>query len=228
MAEVSPNDQFQKVLTTAEGQFKKKKIAVRFGPWGKMRFIIDEPSLNEALSVSDINEHTFRTIFDNEIGPLLEATIRGAVEQYVQNFTARYTPAREQRESRESRMATLRERAKLVENALVSPELRGRYLIKVSSKHPRLRTSDWEVAKKLELSTKEPWLQPYATISFETVLPPEASVVGFGWLSLFTSEPPGQADFCTFDCDQDDLDDLIESLQRARTALRSHAGAPNA
>lgn len=226
MPDISPNDQFQEVLSIAEAQFRKRKITVRFDPWGKMRFVIDEPSLNEALRAASIDEQTFRTIFGSEIGPLLEGTIRGAIEEYVQSLTARYV-SREQREPRASLMATLRERASRVERSLATPELRGRYLIKSSSKRPRLRASEWEVVRKTALSTKEPWLQPYATIAFETVLPPEGPWVGSGWLSLFSSEPSGQTDFCTFDCDEEDLDDLIERLKEAKAALHKTQAVPN-
>src|SRR2546422_3854854 len=38
-----------------------------------------------------------------------------------------------------------------VKNTLVSQELRARYLIKASSKHPRLRSYTWEVAKKFDV-----------------------------------------------------------------------------
>ncbi|HTU47520.1 MAG TPA: hypothetical protein VMF91_20830 [Bryobacteraceae bacterium] len=221
MPEVSPSDQFQRVLTVAEEQFRKNKISVRFGPLGAMRFIIDEASLKEALSVSGFEEPTFRTIFDNEIGPLLEAVIRGSVEQYIET---RYLM--ESKEQRAPQRAILRERAAIIEKSLATPTLRGRYLIKISSKHSRLQASEWEVARKTDLSSKKqhPYLHPYATISFETISPVEPPSRMLPWFSFFWSEPVGRAEFCVFDCDEGDLDDLIDCLQQAKTALRRAQG----
>ena len=91
MAELSSDVQFQKILAVAEGQLKNKKIQVRFGPQGKMRFIIDEDGLRTALAspaASGLSEETFRGIFHSEVGPLLEAVIRAAVDQYIEAYAA--------------------------------------------------------------------------------------------------------------------------------------------
>ncbi len=83
MAALSSQDQFQRSLGVAAVQFKKKKISVRFGPTGKMRFVIDELSLKDALLAAGVEESLFRGIFDDEIDPLLEAIVRGGLEQYI-------------------------------------------------------------------------------------------------------------------------------------------------
>ena len=111
------------------------------------------------------------------------------------------------------------ERAKLVQAAIIDSELTGRYLIKKTSKHPRLRKSEWEVARKISLSfDKQGPVQPYITLTFETIRP-EASLGTLGWLPFFPSESIGRSEFCTFDCDEGDLDDIIKVLQDARIAL---------
>lgn len=86
MAELSSSEDFHKALAIATDQVKNKKIKVRFGPQGKMRFIIDEDGLRRALATptaSRLSEATFREIFHNEVGPLLEAVIRDSVDQNV-------------------------------------------------------------------------------------------------------------------------------------------------
>jgi hypothetical protein len=215
MPDISPIEQFQKVLAIAGTQLKENKIQVRFGPQGKMRFIIDEASLKGALA--GIDDATFREIFHNEVGPLLDACIRGALDQYVEN-----SPPFEVEDSTKSanRKAAMRERGELVRKTLVSDDLRGRYFVKVSSKHPRLKVSSWEVAKKLGLSGKETVLHPYATLSFETIRPEQALGI-FGWLPFFPSDAIGRSEFCVFDCDEGDLDDLITTLQAAKMALHA-------
>ncbi len=220
MPELSSDQQFQAVLAVAEKQLKQKQIQVRFGPQGKPRFIIDEASLKANLVQSGVDEAVFRAVFHEEIGPLLEANIRNAVDQYVENNPSFQTYG-EDAKKRAARTATIRERAESIRRALVDDELRARYLVKVSSKHPRLKDSGWEVAKKVELSTKETWLRPYATIKFDMLHPEQAGV--FGWFPFFSMEGLGRSESFAFDCDEGDLDDLIRLLQEAQLALRKAA-----
>jgi hypothetical protein len=217
MPALSSNDNFQKVLAIAESQLKNKKIQVRFGPQGKMRFIIDEDGLRAALSLMSsppgLSEETFREIFDNEVGPLLEAVLRDAVDQFIDTTAIRD-------EDQKDRKPILKRRAELVNTALVNEELRARFLIKTSSKHPRLRATNWEVVRKLALSNRGSISRAYATLNFETVRPDMPSA--FLWFPFF-SDPVGQSTSVSFDCDEGDLDDLIQTLQDARSALTKTA-----
>ena len=179
MPALSPPDQFQRVLGVASAQLKKKKISVRFGPTGKMRFVIDEVSLKEALVGPGVNESQFRSIFDDEIGPLLEAIVRDGLEPYIDTSHLRQSEELDAK-ALAARKAVLMERAKLVQAAIIDSELTGRYLIKKTSKHPRLRKSEWEVARKISLSfDKQGPVQPYITLTFETIRP-EASLGTLG------------------------------------------------
>jgi hypothetical protein len=216
MADLSSNDHFLKVLSVAHEQLQNKKIQIRFGPQGKMRFIIDEESLKARLLQSALDDAIFRTVFHNEIGPLLEAIIRGALDQYIENAPG-FSAYDEDPSKRAARKEVLQARAQQVSKTLVNDQLRARYLITVSSKHPRLRAAAWEIAKKSELSTKEPWLRHYATLSFEAIKPES---LGFlTWFPFLPSEGIGRTESIVFDCDEGDLDDLIKALQDARAAL---------
>src|SRR6266568_316879 len=121
MAELSSKEQFKKVLAIADGQLKKKKIQLRFGPQGKVRFIIDEASLKAALAESGIDDAAFREIFHSEVGALFEAVMRDAVDQYVE-VGPHLAEVRGDPNARTTRQATLRERANLVEKSLVTPD----------------------------------------------------------------------------------------------------------
>jgi hypothetical protein len=218
MPDLSSDQQFQEVLAVAEKQLKQGKIQVRFGPQGKMRFIIDEVSLKASLPTTGVDDTAFRAVFHEEIGPLLEANIRGAVDQYIENAPS-FQSYGEDPKKVAARKQALKMRSESINRTLVDDELRARYLVKVSSKHPRLRTSAWEVANKAALSTKEIWLRPYATLSFETITPEQQMGV-FAWFPFFPTEAIGRSESVTFDCDEGDLDDLIRTLQEAKTALR--------
>ncbi len=224
MAGLSSSDQFQKVLDVAERQLKSNKISVRFGPTGKMRFIIDEVSLKDSLVASGVEESTFRQVFNGEIGPLLDAIIRNRLEEYVRN-TPQFGPqASEDQKVQQATEAQLRDRARLVEKTLATPQLRGRHSIKASSKHPRLRFCLWEVVRKLEASATP----PYATFSIETIRP-EVDLGVWGSFPFFPTESIGRSETCSFDCDEEDLDDLILTLQEAKAALKRAAkGIANA
>jgi hypothetical protein len=214
MAELSSDQQFQRVLAVAEDQLKNKKIQVRFGPDGKMSFVIDEEGLTKALTAtaaSGLSEQTFREIFHNELGPLMEAVIRSTLDRYI-DMQARL----DEKSARESVVSTVKQRSEIVEKTLVNDDLRARYLIKTSSKHPRLRAADWEVVKKVALPNKGPILRPYATLSLETVWPEPASALV--WFPFFP-DSPGRKKSVSFDCDEEDLNDLIKMLQEARDAL---------
>ena len=230
MPGLSSDDHFRTTLAIADNLLKANKTQVRFGPTGKMRFIIDEGGLKAAVAGSGVDDAKFREIFHGEVAPLVEAVIRDNVDEYVQHaqpfFVADDSP--EAQKALAAHQATLRARAALVGNtSLVSPELRARYVIRVSSKHPRLRSSAWEVARKLYLSDKAPWLQPYVTLSLET-LEPETRLGVWSWFPFFPIETVGRSDRCTFDCDEADLDDLIKALQEAKTALeRTRKGTSN-
>jgi hypothetical protein len=217
MPTLSPQDQFQRALGVASAEFKKKKISVRFSPIGKMRFMIDEASLKDSLALAGMEEGKFRETFDNEIGPLLEAVVSDNVEQYLDATRFRQSEEMDAKAWPERR-ATLSERSKLVREAITDPELRGRHLIKTTSKHPRLRNYLWEVARKLSLSSETDASQPYVTLSLETIRPEHFTGL-LAWLPFFPSDSVGRSEFCTFDCDEVDLDDLIKVLQDAKTAL---------
>jgi len=145
----------------------------------------------------------------------LEAVIRDAVDQYIQTSIVTDEP-----KDRDARRAVLKERAETVTKVLVNDELRSRYLIKMSSKHPRLKTADWEIVRKIALPNKGPLPRPYATLNFETVWPDPSAVVL--WFPFFP-DAGGQRKSVSFDCDEGDLDDLIKALQEARTALAGTA-----
>lgn len=214
MAEFSSNEEFQKALATAGDQLKNKKIQVRFGPQGKMRFIIDEDGLKTALvkSAPELSEEKFRQIFDNEIGPLLEAVIRDKVDQYIEASPV----TQEGKNDRDARKAVLKERSEVVRKVLANEDLRARSLIKTSSKHPRLREASWEVVRKVALPNKGSISKPYATLNFETVWPqPLGSIL---WFPFFP-DVEGRRESVSFDCDEGDLDDLIQTLQDAKAAL---------
>jgi hypothetical protein len=222
MAALSSDEQFAKVLAVTDRQFKGTKIQARFGPTGKMRFIIDEVSLKDSLTASGIEEADFRQIFHGEIGPLLDAIINDKLDEYVQgpHFV---TQSPEDVKARQADQARLRERASQIEKTIITPELRARRAIKISSKHPRLRFYLWEIAKKFETSAT----MPYVTFSIETIRP-ETNLGFWGSLPFFPSESIGRTDTCTFDCDEGDLDDLIKTLQEAKGALsRAGKGTPS-
>jgi hypothetical protein len=205
---------FQKVLAIADSQIKKNTIQIRFGPSGTMRFVIDDAGLSSALAGSGIDSTAFKEVFNREVGPLLDAVVRGAPEQFIDTPYAQP----EDPKDRAAYRTTLRERAEIVKTKLANEDLRARYAIKAFSKHPRLRTSEWEVAKKIELPATAS-LRPYATISFETVLPQRLGEV-FTWFPFFTDGPVGHSDLCVFDCDESDIDDLIKMLREAQQAIR--------
>jgi hypothetical protein len=213
MAELSSDQQFKEVLAVAENQLKRNQIQVRFGPQGNMRFTIDEASLEAGLVQYRVKDDVFRKIFYNEIGPLLEANIRGNLETPLPFQDYEPDPT-----TRAARKEALQARAALVKEALVDDDLRSRYLLKASSKHPRLKACSWEIAKKLELSTKEPWMRHYATVSFEAITPiPQMGI--FAWFPLISSDAIGRGESLAFDCDEEDLNDLIQALQDAKMAL---------
>ncbi|MDX6406568.1 MAG: hypothetical protein QOH70_4023 [Blastocatellia bacterium] len=215
MPEPSTNEQFQKVLDVSERQIKENKILLRFGPTGKLRVVIDEASLKVALTDSGMDETTFSQIFHGEVAPPLEAVIQNKAEQFPQlpsPFTADVSG-----EILEARKRILGEHVALVEKRLFTSELRARFLLKVSSKHPRLRYSSWEVATKRQLSTKEELQNyPYATLKLET-LDPERNLGFFSFLALEV----GNVSSIAFDCDENDLDDLIQLLKDAKAALQA-------
>jgi hypothetical protein len=83
----------------------------------------------------------------------------------------------------------------------------------------RLKTANWEVVRKVALPNQEPIPAPYATLNFETVWPePPFGSLATLWLQLFP-EALGRKELTNFDCDEGDLDDLIQTLQEAKAAL---------
>src|SRR5258708_5863661 len=114
MPELSADQHFEKVLAVAENQLRRNQIQVRFGPQGKMRFIIDEASLKAALVESGVDEVAFREVFHNEIGPLLEAIVRGVVDQYIENVPTLL----EDHKGRAARQKALRDRSELIKQKL--------------------------------------------------------------------------------------------------------------
>jgi hypothetical protein len=140
----------------------------------------------------------------------LEAVIREGVDDYIEATQPRG-------DGREDRKAILKPRAELVRKTLANDELRARFLVKTSSKHPRLRGATWEVVSKLALPNKGSISRPYATLNFETVRP-SLTTSAFLWLPFF-ADSGGQQSSVSFDCDEGDLDDLIQTLQEAKAAL---------
>jgi len=219
MAELSNNEQFITVLNLASRLIEQNKIQIRFMPAGRLRVIIDEANLKDSLAGSAIDEKTFREVFHGEIAPLLDAVIQEQVGRLLEEPSPLLEGVREDPGALKVRQATIRERATLVGTTLAKPDLRARQLVKASSKHPRLRGSSWEVGQKLALSSEArgPLSYPFVTLSLETIQPDLQSGILF-WLF---PDAVGRVDYTTFDCDEGDLNDLIQLLQDARNALHN-------
>jgi len=149
---------------------------------------------------------------------LLEAAIQNKPEQYLRMPSPFLADVSDNPQVLEQRRQLLRERASLIEKRLFSPELRARYLIKVSSKHPRLKTSGWEVVKKLRLSTKGELPYPYTTLGLEIHEPDSGN--GFRLFFAWILPEIGRTESVVFDAMKANLDDLIQLLKEAKAALQ--------
>jgi len=230
MPQLSPDSDFEKVLAVASDQFKDGKITVRFSPSGKANFTIDDASLRKSLAGSGVEEPTFRRVFDGEIGPLVDAVIRGRVRQFVSSTMIGHADSTVDSKGRAELEAELESRAKTVEASLVTRDLRARYSLKIYSKYPRLRRLTWEVVeKRFEPNSDGPVSHPYATLSLETLQPEKGVGDFFSWFPFSQmEEAAGRADYTTFDADEQEVDDLIQKLEAIRAALsQARSGGKN-
>lgn len=216
----SADDDFQKVLSVAAQQFASGKIRIRFGPSGKTRLTVDETSLEKRLTEVGVSQETFRRVFNLEIINLLNVILQGRLDDYTKGRLPFPFEQQDDTKDQGKREKMISQRASLVERDLVGPDLRARYLIKVSSKHPRLRGLRWEVGRKLyESASKSAISREYVTLSFETIQPEADVQQFFALLPFLSQDSAGRIERFSFDLDKEDLDDLIESLQAANREL---------
>lgn len=201
------------------------KIRYRVSAGGTLSLKVDDAALKGVLSKQNVEHKVFSQILDLEMSSMLNSILAGKEHDLI-TFRCDPDTNRNLREHTEEEIAEYRklfeQKLTSVAKELVTDELRGKYLVKRTSKHRRLRSHSWEIGEKLvDKEVGKMASYPYATLVFDTITIDKELPEPLGLLSNFIPglQELGRVESTTFDLDLDDLDDLIDSLASAKKTL---------
>lgn len=223
---------FASVLEISKELTKDQKIRYRIGAGGTLSLKVDDAALKQVLSKHGMEQDVFTRAFDTEVSAMLNAVLSEEERNLV---LLRCSPdsnpelkGRSEEEIADYRKVFEQKLERVKE--LATDDLRGKYLIKRTSKHYRFRGHSWEVNLKLaDKHVEKPVDYPYVTMAFDTIhIDPEVTKGVGGQVIKFLfpnyNEWAGRVRSVVFDLDIDDLTDLIDSLSSARSALAQRLG----
>ena len=185
---------------------EQNKVYISLSPPFELSFVIDRHVLGERLQKSDLDRDSFN-IQSERISRLLLIVLQDDQDTFIE--------ATKQRKEKEGeppldKEALLRDLS-IVQNALFTEHLKGRYDLKRSSKAASFTGIDWDVKEKVRDSKLDKISFPYATcrISFQREF--EGSPLTFIGGKAFDAV---QINFCT-----DDIDHLIGVFTKIRQDL---------
>lgn len=212
---------------------KGGKIRYRISPGGGLSLKVDDAALKQALSKKKFDQDIFTKIFNAELSIMLDAILNGEEETLVSNRCDPDTN-RELRDRSSDEIAEYKglfQQKLAAVKVLITSELRGKYLVKRTSKNEKLKDLSWEVSEKIfDREFGKTVAYPHATLAFETIRLDPGMAKAVPFMNLFFPnfrDWAGRVETTVFDVDFDDLNDLIDSLNAAKDALSERLGRKN-
>jgi hypothetical protein len=226
-----PKD-FAAVVAMTTELLQEGKIRLRVSPPSNISYNVKSIDLEGAVVKHGIALSTARSIL-NEISLIASSTLRGAVEKFIDLLVERSSPESGPPFSKEEKIdfkSLIINKFELVETNLVTERVRRKFHAAKASKHDTLIGIRWEVVeRKYDQHEGEKAGGPAALIRFEITSRPkvpahaELEIFSTELLSLFGIDPSYRRNFL-IEVDEDDLNDLIDTLNDAKLRLVQEKG----
>lgn len=207
---------YGRIVKQVREMITDKKIKTFITPSGRPKFVIvDIEPLKVLSKQTDQKLGLIQNVINFELPQFVKAALgsRGIANDNP-NLNLISFPGDDQKLDEKTRKRLTKQKLQIVEDYLITPDIKFSYLIKTTSKGDCLTGVDWEINLKTfdDVEGNLPNLK-YATIRFRTVTSKDGPTGFFG--DLFGSNESSAA----FDCDISDVDYLIEILGSVKKAL---------
>ena len=195
-------------------------------------YYIKRADLETAAVKHEIKPSVARSIL-NEITLIANFLLRGEREKSIEQLIERPSQDASSHFSNEEKSELkllLTNKFDLVETNLITERVRQKYVAAKASKHDTFMSLQWEITeRKYEQNEGEKAGGPKALMKFEvTSRPkitsqPEFEMISATFLSVFGVDASYRRNFL-IEFDEDDLDDLIDTLNDAKLRLAQERG----
>jgi hypothetical protein len=228
----SDPQQFIAVVAMLSELLEAGKVRLRVTPLGGISYNIKGIDLEAAVAKHEIELAVARTII-NEISVIASSVLRAGLERSVNQIVERPSVdsrARLSEDEKSEVKSVLVQKFQIVENRLVTERAKQKFHAAKASKHETLTGIRWQIIeRKYDQSEGEKAGGSAALMRFEiTSRPkiadqPEFDIISSVMLGMFGVDPPYNRNFL-IECDEDDLDDLIDTLNDAKLRLAQERG----
>lgn len=209
-------EKYEKIVTLVKEMLEADKITVRFMANGRPKFVIHDKSyLEENLSKQNINISDAITIITFELPHYIRAVISG--DNFLPQLMnlPNLSDDDDIKDDKVKKQELIKLKLRIVEEYLLTKEIRHSYLVKTTSKVDCLVGIDWEINRKIfdDYKGKLSVLK-YALLRLKTSSNDDNPNVLYELLGGGSHE-----NSITFALDQPDIDHLVGILQDIKKAL---------
>jgi hypothetical protein len=212
-----PRD-FAGVVALVQELLEAGKVRLKASPAANISYRIAAADLNAAAEKHGVRPPLARSIL-NEISGIASLILRRRIERTIRDLVIEPPPLETRThlspEEKAQIESALRGKFNLVETQLVTDRVRQKFYATRASKHEMLVATRWEVTERIyDKDEGGKAGGRLALIRFEVASRPEVEI-----FPLVPGFDAAQRRNLVIECDEDDLDDLIETLTEAKQWL---------
>jgi hypothetical protein len=212
------SEDFSAIVAFLEELISERKVRIKASPGSNISFRIDSALLNESAQKRGIETSLARKVL-SEASTLATLILKGQSSGVFETLLNRL-PAKE-REHREEIRDALTAKLRAVETKLVGPRVKQKYTSSRASKHDVLVNVRWEVVeRRYDKDEGEGARDLSAVVKVDLAARPEFDF----FLFPFAFPDDLQRKSFIVDLDEDDLDELVETLEKAKSRLAKERG----
>jgi hypothetical protein len=226
-----PQD-FSAIAAIAAELLQAGRVRLGVSPPANITYNIKSIDLETAVVKPGIEPSVARSIL-KEISIIASLVLRGEQEKFIDQLVERPVPDSAPRLSEDEKSevkSILLNKFHLVQTQLVTERVSQKFYAAKASKHDTFISLQWEITeRKYDQNEGEKARGPKALMKFEVTsrpkIPsqPEFETLASSFLSMFGIDASYRRNFL-IECDEDDIDDLIDTLNDAKLRLAQERG----
>lgn len=209
-------DSFNKVIFTLSQLINDGDAKIIFGIEEDTQVEVDD----KALSKYEIDKDIFGKIVNFEFISVLEAILSKTETEFIKIQCRQARNDNEDSKNNKDKLEKcIKSKIEYVKETIVNDEIQERFLIKSTTKHPKIKNIDWEINTKVYDKKQKELKAKYATISIKFVKELDELSEIFKMLPFIQSDY--KIDEISFDCDEFDIEYIMKIFDGIRTKLKS-------
>lgn len=217
------NNQFGEIVRLLGEAQEQGNLRSRCMPTGRVNFSLAPDALSAIIKTAGVEESQVTAVVE-ESGEIATVILREETDQFIQAKTATGPPTEEtekKKREKEEAEAKVRRRIETVGKVLITSRLRERYQSVLAAKHDVFASVDWEVTvRAYDADEGEEAKGPALVVELEYGRPTSGTYMNEALRAFFSPEP--EYERLTFQCDEEDIKELVSTLDEARAKLAEY------